>query len=71
MNRLAAIGEVFMFVFSSRKLKKDCDQGQTGIDPAHLIAYETSNSAGRYKTNRGEAYVGKSNVSKMPVSQKM
>lgn len=71
MAGMAVIGGIIMFFFSSRKLKKDRDQGQTGIDPSHLIAYETSNSAGGYKTNRGEAYLGNSNVSKMPVSQKM
>ena len=71
MASLAAIGGASMFVFSSRKLKKDRDQGQTGIDPAHLTAYETSNSAGGYKTNRGEAVLGTTIVSKMPVSQKM
>lgn len=71
MAGLAAIGGASMFVFSSRKLKKDRDQGQTGIDPAHLIAYETSNSAGGYKTNHGEVILRTSNVSKMPVSQNM
>ena len=71
MAGLAAIGGISMFIFSSRKLKKDHDQGQTGIDPAHLTAFETSNSAGGYKTNRGEAYMKTHNISKMPVSQKM
>ena len=71
MAGMAVIGGIIMFFFSSRKLKKDRDQGQTGIDPSQMIAYETSNSAGGYKTNRGEAYLGNSNVSKMPVSQKM
>ncbi|HUT05755.1 MAG TPA: hypothetical protein VMW74_03580 [Nitrosopumilaceae archaeon] len=71
MASLAAVGGISMFFFSSRKLKKDQDQGQTGIDPAHLIVYETSNSAGGYKTNRGEAYIENLTISKMPVSQKI
>ncbi len=54
---MAVIGGIIMFVFSSRKLEHDKDQGQTGIDPSHLRSYETSESAGGYKTNRGESYV--------------
>ena len=66
MAGIAAIGGMTMFVFSNRKLKKDQEQGQTGIDPAHLIAYETSNSSGGYKTNRGETVL-KKNTPKTPV----
>jgi hypothetical protein len=57
-----------MFFFSNRKLKQDLNQGQTGIDPAHLTVYDTSNSAGGYKTNRGESYLAIKETSKTPVS---
>ena len=57
MAGFAAVGGAVMFVISNRKLKKDKDEGQTGVDPAHLITYETSTSAGGYKTNRGESYL--------------
>lgn len=67
MAGLAAIGGVGMFLFSNRKLKKDHDQGQTGIDPANLMAYEISTSAGGYRTNRGEAVLVNPEISKMPV----
>lgn len=66
MAGMAVIGGIIMFVFSNRKLKQDKDQGQTGIDPAHLRSYETSESAGGYKTNRGESYLI-SSKSKMPI----
>lgn len=66
MAGMAVIGGIIMFVFSNRKLKQDKDQGQTGIDPAHLRSYETSESAGGYKTNRGESYLV-SSESKMPI----
>ena len=66
MAGIAAIGGMTMLVFSNRKLKQDQEQGQTGIDPAHLIAYETSNSSGGYKTNRGETVLKKI-TSKTPV----
>ncbi len=68
MASIAAIGGIVMFVFSSRKVKKDKDQGQTGIDPSHLIAYETSISSGGYKTNRGESYLVKYDNDKTPVA---
>ena len=57
MASIAAIGGAAMFVFSNRKAKKDLDQGQTGIDPAHLRTFESSKSAGSWKTNRGESYL--------------
>jgi len=57
MAGMAAVGGIAMFFFSSRKLKQDKNQGQTGIDPANLTVYDTSNSAGGYKTNRGESYL--------------
>ena len=66
MAGMAVIGGIVMFVVSNRKLKQDKDQGQTGIDPAHLRSYETSDSAGGYKTNRGESYIVPSE-SKMPI----
>ena len=67
MAGMAVIGGIIMFVFSNRKLKQDKDQGQTGIDPAHLRPHETSESAGGYKTNRGESYVIPAETSKMPI----
>jgi hypothetical protein len=57
MVGFAVVGGIVMFVISDRKLKKDKNEGQTGVDPAHLIAYETSSSAGGYKTNRGESHL--------------
>ena len=66
MAGMAVIGGIVMFVVSNRKLKQDKNQGQTGIDPAHLRSYETSDSAGGYKTNRGESYLA-SSESKMPI----
>ena len=69
MAGMAVIGGVVMFVISNRKLKRDQNQGQTGIDPSHLRTYETSNSAGGYKTNRGESYLIPSETSKMPISR--
>jgi hypothetical protein len=68
MAGMAAIGGVAMFFFSSRKLKQDQNQGQTGIDPAHLTVYDTSSSAGGYKTNRGESYLTNKENSKTPMS---
>ncbi|TAK27158.1 MAG: hypothetical protein EPO37_00965 [Nitrosarchaeum sp.] len=66
MAGMAVIGGIVMFVVSNRKLKQDKNQGQTGIDPAHLRSYETSDSARGYKTNRGESYLVPSK-SKMPI----
>jgi hypothetical protein len=57
MAGMAAIGGVILFVVSNRKLKNDQDQGQTGIDPSNLSSFETSESAGSYKTNRGETHI--------------
>jgi hypothetical protein len=67
MAGIAAIGAVVMFVISDRKLKKDKNEGQTGVDPAHLRSYETSNSAGGYKTNRGESLLVSNEKSKMAI----
>ena len=54
MAGMAVIGGIVMFVFSNRKLKQDKNQGQTGIDPAYLRSYETSESSGGYKTNKNK-----------------
>jgi len=67
MAGMAAIGGIVMFVYSNRKLKKDKNQGQTGVDPAHLRSYETSSSAGSYKTNRGESHLISNEKSGMPI----
>ena len=55
MAGLAVVGGGAFFVFSNRQLKKEGNQGQTGIDPSRLTGYQTSSSAGGYQTNRGEA----------------
>jgi hypothetical protein len=66
MAGIAAVGGGMFFFVSSRKLKEDKDQGQTGIDPAMLSAYPTSQSSGGYHTNRGEAYL-QDTGSRMPI----
>lgn len=55
MAGLAAVGGGVFFMFSSRQMKKEQNQGQTGIDPKYLRAYSTSESSGAYQTTRGEA----------------
>ena len=56
MAAMAVIGGGAFFFFSNRSLKKqEGMQGQTGIDPSRLRAYETSAGAGGYQTVRGEA----------------
>lgn len=55
MAGMAAIGAVAFFIFSNRQLKKEQGQGQTGIDPSRLRAYQTSAASGGYQTVRGEA----------------
>lgn len=68
MAGMAAIGGISMFVISNRKLKKEENQGQTGVDPADLKSYVTSSSAGSYQTNRGESYLVKHDKSKTAVT---
>jgi len=67
MAGFAVIGGIVMFVVSDRKLKKDKNDGQTGVDHAHLVAYDTSSSSGGYKTNRGESHLISNGKSKMPL----
>ena len=67
MAAMSVIGGVVMFVFSSRKLKHDKHQGQTGVDPADLVVRETSSFAGRYKTNRGESHLALPEKSKTAI----
>ena len=67
MTGMAVVAAVAMFVISNQKLKRDKNEGQTGVDPAHLRSYDTSESSGSYKTNRGESYLISDNKSKMPV----
>jgi hypothetical protein len=67
MAGMAVIGAIVMFVMSDRKLKKVKNEGQTGIDPAHLRSYETSISSGGYKTNRGESILVQTEKSKMAI----
>ena len=67
MAGIAAIAGIAMFVISDRKLKRDKNVGQTGIDPALLTSYPISDSAGGYKTNRGESVLPEYNKSKMPI----
>lgn len=68
MAGIAAISGIAMFVISDRKLKRTKDDlTQTGIVPSDLQSYETSNSAGGYKTNRGESYLISCKESRMPL----
>lgn len=55
MAGVAAVGGAVFFFISDRKIKGEKNQGQQGIDPAMLTAYPTSESAGGYRTNRGES----------------
>jgi len=55
MAGLAGIGAIAILFMSSRKLKAEEGQGQTGIDPSLLQSFETSAGAGGYQTVRGEA----------------
>jgi len=55
MAGMAAVGGGAFFAYSSRQMKKEEGQGQSGIDPSRLVGYQTSASAGGYQTNRGEA----------------
>ena len=55
MAIMAVLGGGAFFIFSNRSLKKEANQGQQGIDPSRLRAYETSAGAGGYQTVRGEA----------------
>ncbi len=57
MAGMAGMGAIAILIFSNRKLKKEYGQGQQGIDPSRLMARSTSDSAGGYKTVRGEAYL--------------
>jgi len=52
---MSVIGTIGFFVWSNKKMKKDIEQIQTGIDPSRLTSHQTSMSAGGYHTNRGEA----------------
>ncbi len=54
MAAIAAIAGIGFFFISSRSLKTTATE-QSGIDPSRLQGYETSDSSGGYKTNRGEA----------------
>ncbi|RNJ79273.1 MAG: hypothetical protein EB829_02340, partial [Nitrosopumilus sp. H8] len=47
MAGLAAVAGIGFFVFSSRSLKNE-KQGQQGVDPTHLVGYQTSSSSGGY-----------------------
>ncbi len=52
----SAAGGMF-FIVSGRKSRKEEGMGQTGIDPANLVSYDTSAGSGAYHTNRGESVV--------------
>ena len=54
MAGLAAVAGIGFFIVSNRSLKNQSTE-QQGIDPSNLVGYHTSESAGGYKTNRGEA----------------
>jgi len=55
MAGMAGIGTIGILFWSSRKLKTEKGQGQTGIDPSQLQGYATSAASGGYQTVRGEA----------------
>ncbi len=55
MAGMAGIGTIGILFWSSRKLKSERGQGQTGIDPSQLQGYATSAASGGYQTVRGEA----------------
>jgi len=55
MAGMAGIGTIGILFWSSRKLKTEEGQGQTGIDPSQLQGYATSAASGGYQTVRGEA----------------
>ena len=67
MAGIAVIGTAVMFVISDRKTKKNKHEGQTGINPVFLTLHETSDSAGSYKTNRGESVLIMNSESKTPL----
>ena len=54
MAGMAAVAGIAFFFVSNRSLKNE-KQGQQGIDPSHLVGYQTSSASGGYQTNRGEA----------------
>jgi hypothetical protein len=54
MAGMAALGGIGFFIFSTRSMKNTPTE-QQGIDPNHLVGYQTSASSGGYQTNRGEA----------------
>lgn len=54
MAGMAAVAGIAFFFVSNRALKNE-KQGQQGIDPSHLVGYQTSAASGGYQTNRGEA----------------
>lgn len=54
MAGMAAVAGIAFFFVSNRALKNE-KQGQQGIDPSHLVGYQTSSASGGYQTNRGEA----------------
>jgi len=55
MAGMAGIGTIGILIWSSRKMKSEKGQGQTGIDPSQLQGYATSAASGGYQTVRGEA----------------
>jgi len=55
MAGMAGIGTIGILIWSSRKMKSEQGQGQTGIDPSQLQGYATSAASGGYQTVRGEA----------------
>lgn len=55
MAGMAAVGAIGFFFWSNKKAKKESEYIQTGIDPKYLRGIATSEAAGGYQTNRGEA----------------
>ena len=67
MAGFAAVGTAVMFVVSNKKIKMEKNEGQTGVNPADLSTYEISDSAGSYKTNRGESVLLSKDRSHTPI----
>jgi hypothetical protein len=55
MTGMAVLGAVGFFYWSNKKANRESEHIQTGIDPKYLRSINTSEAAGGYHTNRGEA----------------
>jgi hypothetical protein len=55
MTGMAVLGTIGFFYWSNKRAKSQSSYMQTGIDPKYLRSITTSEAAGGYHTNRGEA----------------